>query len=244
MNRIIATIIIVLLLSPFSRAQDSVSCRGTIGWGWAGTTVALMAAGTSTHYVGAWEDFNPNVREGMQTWRNEGPMNGMRIHVDDYLQYGPIAATLALKACGVESRDNWKDLCLVSVETYAAVAAVVLTTKELTHIQRPDGSSYNTFPSGHTATAFAGAEVLRMEFWDASPAIGILGYCAAASTGLMRIYNNRHWAGDVLAGAGVGILSARFANWLNPKVDALFQPQGRQQASLPETSFLLTQYQE
>lgn len=232
-----------MLLAPLSKAQDTVSSQGSIGWGWAGTSVALMAAGTSTHYLEALEDFNPSVRESMQSWRNEGPMNGKRIHVDDYLQYGPIAATLALKACGVESRDDWKDLCHISIETYAVMAAVVLSTKELTHIQRPDGSSYNTFPSGHTATAFAGAEVLRMEYWETSPLIGVLGYCAATTTGLMRIYNNRHWAGDVIAGAGVGILSARFANWLNPKVNTHFQPKEKSHTHIPETQFLLVEYE-
>ena len=32
----------------------------------------------------------------------------------------------------------------------------------------------------------------------------------------MRMYNNRHWASDVLAGAGVGILSASLTYWLAP----------------------------
>ena len=35
-------------------------------------------------------------------------------------------------------------------------------------VERPDGSSRNSFPSGHTATAFMGAEFFRKEYWDVS----------------------------------------------------------------------------
>ena len=47
-------------------------------------------------------------------------------------------------------------------------------------------------------------------------AIAIAGYTVATGVGIMRMYNNRHWASDVLAGAGVGILSASLMYWLAP----------------------------
>jgi hypothetical protein len=71
----------------------------------------------------------------------------------------------------------------------------------MTRIERPDGSSYN--PSlGHTANAFASAEFLWQEYKDVIW-YGISGYIIASGTGVLRIYNNRHWLTDVAAGAGI-----------------------------------------
>jgi membrane-associated phospholipid phosphatase len=67
-----------------------------------------------------------------------------------------------------------------------------------------------------------GAELLRAEFWDTSPWIGIAGYLAAGTVGYMRVWHNRHWATDVLAGAGIGILSVRIAYWTFPALQRLF----------------------
>lgn len=80
----------------------------------------------------------------------------------------------------------------------------------------------NSFPSGHTATAFMGAEFLRKEYWDVSPWIGVAGYAVAAGTGFFRMYNNRHWLTDVLTGAGIGILSTQAAYWLYPTITKTF----------------------
>ena len=79
-----------------------------------------------------------------------------------------------------------------------------------------------SFPSGHTATAFMGAEFLRKEYWDVSPWIGVAGYAVAAGTGFFRMYNNRHWLTDVLTGAGIGILSTQAAYWLYPTITKTF----------------------
>ena len=79
--------------------------------------------------------------------------------------------------------------------------------------ERPDNSAHNSFPSGHTFTAFVGAEIIRREFGKEYPWLAVAGYTVATLVGLMRIHNNRHWAGDVLAGAGLGILSTTLVYW-------------------------------
>lgn len=49
------------------------------------------------------------------------------------------------------------------------MGASVLAIRGSSNVLRPDGSAKNYFPSGHTATAFMGAELLRKEYWDVSP---------------------------------------------------------------------------
>ena len=83
------------------------------------------------------------------------------------------------------------------------MSASVFALKNITKVERPDGSSNNSFPSGHTATAFAGAECMYREYKDQSIWYGIEGYAVATATGLFRMYNDRHWLTDVVAGAGI-----------------------------------------
>lgn len=67
-----------------------------------------------------------------------------------------------------------------------------------------------SLPSGHTAAAFA----LATSLGDASGNGVVKGllYTAAAGTGFARIAQHKHWFGDVVAGALIGVASARFAN--------------------------------
>ena len=95
----------------------------------------------------------------------------------------------------------------------------VYALKNITKIERPDGSSNNSFPSGHTATAFAGAEFLWQEYKDVNIWYGITGYAVATGTGIFRIYNARHWLSDVVMGAGIGILTTKIAYWIFPYID-------------------------
>jgi membrane-associated phospholipid phosphatase len=102
------------------------------------------------------------------------------------------------------------------------VTGAVQITKRISHEWRPDSSDRYSFPSGHTATAFAGAEFLRLEYNDVSVWYGIGGYAVAALTGYLRMYNDKHWFSDVLAGAGVGILSTDLAYYLYPSLQKIF----------------------
>jgi membrane-associated phospholipid phosphatase len=62
----------------------------------------------------------------------------------------------------------------------------VLGLKSLAKVERPDGSANNSFPSGHTATAFCGAEFLWQEYKDVNILYGISGYVVAAGTGFLE----------------------------------------------------------
>lgn len=138
--------------------------------------------------------------------------------VDDFSQYAPIAAVYGLDLFGVKGRHDAIDQTIILATAYTMMGVSVNSLKTITKVERPDGSSRNSFPSGHTATAFMGAELLRREYWDVSPWIGVAGYAVAAGTGFFRMYNNRHWLTDVIAGAGIGILSVEAAYWLYPAI--------------------------
>ena len=72
------------------------------------------------------------------------------------------------------------------------------------------GDEYQSFPSGHTTAAFAFASTLSREtqmWWPESRwSVGILAYGGATLVGMSRMYNNMHWASDVLGGAAIGTL--------------------------------------
>lgn len=71
-----------------------------------------------------------------------------------------------------------------------------------------DKGRYVSFPSGHTATAFALATVVAMRYRD-EPWVPVLAYTVAGSVGLSRMALDRHWASDVLVGAVLGHAIAR-----------------------------------
>lgn len=175
---------------------------------------AFVAAGTSPFYCSYSWKANKIVREEVQLWRRNS-MGNRYIAIDNVMQYVPVATVLVLGAAGVESRHDMVYIVRSTAVTYAVLAACVLPLKYGSGHRRPDHSGYTSFPSGHTAISFAGAEMLRVEYSATSPWIPVAGYGVAVLTGFMRIYNDKHWAGDVLAGAGIGILSADLSYWLN-----------------------------
>ncbi|MDE6340372.1 MAG: phosphatase PAP2 family protein, partial [Muribaculaceae bacterium] len=110
-------------------------------------------------------------------------------------------------------RLDFRERIAVEATAYLSMAALVNAAKYTFREKRPDSSARNSFPSGHTATAFTGAELIRMEFgWG----YGSAAYVISTGVAFLRIYNDRHWLNDVLAGAGFGILSAHIGYWMLP----------------------------
>lgn len=83
---------------------------------------------------------------------------------------------------------------------------IVQAGKLMANRQRPDASNNASFPSGHTASAFATASVLQSHYgWKAGvPAYAFGAYVAAA-----RMSANKHNLSDVLVGAAIGMASGR-----------------------------------
>jgi len=67
---------------------------------------------------------------------------------------------------------------------------------------------YDSFPSGHAATAFSLATVVALQYHH-RPWVPVLAYTIAAGVGLSRVTMDRHWMSDVFVGAVVGHLVAR-----------------------------------
>lgn len=144
------------------------------------------------------------------------------LHIDNYLQWAPAAAVYGLNALGIKGEHNLRDRTIIYGLSTLIMGTTVYATKSFSKQWRPDESDRSSFPSGHTATAFAAAEFLRKEYWKVSPWYGMAGYAVAATTGYLRMYNNKHWLSDVVAGAGIGILSTDLAYYLYPTVKRIF----------------------
>ena len=172
--------------------------------------VALITVGAIGTHNGWLQHQDNEIRDELQE------DNHSKISLDNLVQYTPTVAVFALDICGVKGRHTLGQQAVLTATAGLLMAATVGTVKYTTRVERPDGSRRNSFPSGHTATAFMGAELLRREYGGVSPWIGVAGYAVATATAFSRLYNNRHWLTDVVAGAGVGILSANAAYWLYP----------------------------
>lgn len=179
-------------------------------------------------------EFDKSIKEEVWTDHSHHPFP-----IDNYLQYAPAFSVFGLRAAGIPGRNSLKDEAILYLMSNAVMGAIVNPLKYATHLKRPDGFGRNAFPSGHTATAFVGAEFLNQEYKDRSPWYGIAGYAVATGVGFMRIYNNRHWMRDVAAGAGIGMLSTKFSYWLYPKIErGLFEKRELKKQRVLEMSHL------
>lgn len=152
-----------------------------------------------------------------------GYSRSFRHDYDDYLQYAPAGLMVGMKAFGVRGRSSWGRMLVSDAFSAGLMAVGVNSLKYSCRVMRPDGSSRNSFPSGHTATAFMTATMLHKEYGHLSPWYSIGGYTVATLTGVTRQLNNRHWMSDIMVGAGIGILATELGYFL---ADLIFRDKG------------------
>lgn len=140
----------------------------------------------------------------------------IRTHIDDQLRHVPAAVSLGLSLVGVKGKHNTLNQALLFGLTYTINNTLTSNFKHLTHVRRPLGNSFDSFPSAHTSAAFSAATFLHKEYGGRSIWYSVGGYSVAAATGGLRIAKDNHWLSDVMAGAAVGIVSTELAYWAYP----------------------------
>ena len=179
--------------------------------------LTLVAVG----YAGRNENIIDELKEHVREETREAFPN-FHTHLDDYTRYVPIWAAYGLQLAGVRGARGVVPFTIAYGLSHALSSGVVSHLKRLSHERRPDApTDFSSFPSAHTAEAFMTATLLHEQFGHAHPWMSVAGYSVAAATGAMRVLNDRHWVSDVLAGAGVGFLSAEAVWRLYPKVARL-----------------------
>ncbi|MFH0865171.1 MAG: phosphatase PAP2 family protein [Bacteroidota bacterium] len=122
-----------------------------------------------------------------------------------------------------------KDAAIHGFETFLFTAITTSIFKLSFHRHRPceteppnsriwDGPSfkrkYVSFPSGHTSSIFSIATLLASEY-KGKPTVAVISYSIAGLAALSRIYENKHWFTDVLAGAVLGFACGKLIYQLN-----------------------------
>lgn len=113
---------------------------------------------------------------------------------------------------------------LTAGKAFLVSSAFAMITKQLAHRHRPyqdvipdhsnwDGPfsniEYASFPSGHSTAAFSMATVYAMEY-RSTIWVPILAYTLATGTAVSRLYDNDHWASDIVIGSALGFVTGRF----------------------------------
>lgn len=168
---------------------------------------SLMVLGTGTSLF-----FKDQIKYYIRDERNKHFPN-FYTSVDNYLQYAPIPIAYALDLVGFKSKTDIVNRSVILFKGELLMLASTNILKYATRETRPDNSSTFSFPSGHTSQAFAAATFLSEEYKERFPWMPYVAYSMATTTGILRVAKNRHYIGDVLFGAGLGILSMKVAYW-------------------------------
>jgi membrane-associated phospholipid phosphatase len=91
------------------------------------------------------------------------------------------------------------------LKSIAANTVLTVGLKSAIDKRRPDGICCNSFPSGHTSYTFMSATFVNKRY---GRKYGIPAYAAATFVAYSRVFADRHYVEDVIAGAAIGYLSA------------------------------------
>lgn len=116
-----------------------------------------------------------------------------------------IALPAAAFASQLIERD-WKGLRRFTLSVGVA-SAVTFGLKRVVAKTRPDALDRHSFPSGHSMFSVSGASFLATQY---GPKVGLPAFAAASFVAFTRVHTDRHFADDVIAGGGIGLIS----NWL------------------------------
>jgi membrane-associated phospholipid phosphatase len=158
---------------------------------------------------------NTDFEKHLQTDLRNKVGNEYELKIDNYLQYVPAIELVTADLLGIKAKNHWFDQTKYLLISQLISSSITHSLKMITDKERPNGSPF-AFPSGHTTFAFTNAGVLYREFEKSSPVLAYSGYAFATTTGVFRMINNKHWASDVLVGAGIGIITTELVYHFEP----------------------------
>lgn len=157
----------------------------------------LITTGTILH-------FSTHAKRNFQDWAQEN--FGRTGRAEDYLLYVPGIAVYGLNGLGAKGKNNFGNRTALLAKSFLLNEIVVSGLKYGVNEKRPNGGEHS-FPSGHTSKAFMFAHFMHKEYGDKSVCFSIGAYSCATTIGVLRVVHNAHWISDVVASAGIGMLS-------------------------------------
>jgi membrane-associated phospholipid phosphatase len=182
--------------------------------------------------IAAAHSFDERVRDHFATG-SKAVLNGGedKNSLRDAAPTVAIIAGTGLSAAFFDDKDGYRETWAL-IEAGALSGATAEVLGYATGRERPDattspnewGKSGDSFPSLHTTVAFAVGTVFAESGNDEYRWIRrIIGYGVAGATAYVRLDENVHWLSDTVAGAALGVATAKFV--LN-RQDAQSQSRG------------------
>lgn len=163
----------------------------------------------------ALNKFDENIKTSLKS--------DSKVKMDDYLWMAPISSLYILNLSGIKGKSSIGYMTLKGSMSALLANGFTRIIKNTADKERPDKSDRLSFSSGHTANAFMAAEIVHQEFGHRSVFYSIGAYSIASTVAYLRIRNNKHWFSDVVAGAGVGLISTKLSYWVYPKLSNKFR---------------------
>lgn len=136
----------------------------------------------------------------------------------NYLMWVSSASVYTMDAFQVKTQHVFKEHLILDAGSMLITGALGLGMRKISEHINAYNSSNTQFPSGHTANAFRGAEIVHQELKFSHPVLSYSGYVIATGVGLLRIYDKQHFLSEVITGAGLGILSTKLTYWIFEKI--------------------------
>lgn len=118
---------------------------------------------------------------------------------------GP-AIGVSLLASRISNNEEFRELSYSLAQGFIVTNVVTGSLKKIARRDRPDNSSFNSFPSGHTSNSFTWATIAQRRYgWK----VGAPAYAIATYVGTSRLQSRKHHLTDVIAGAAIGYIVGR-----------------------------------
>jgi hypothetical protein len=166
------------------------------------TAIVLGAGGAAAGIAHIWDDDlkqevdeNPQLNDALDPGHTYGAFGVQAFIGTGMYGVGWLFKSSSLAVAGA-------DVMRAQLVTQVWVQAIKFTTQRT----RPDGSNDQSFPSGHSASAFATAAVLQRHYgWK----VGIPAYLLGGYVATARVHDNHHYLSDVVFGAAMGFAGER-----------------------------------